>query len=266
MREAFGALSTDWKQGIDWAAVRSWRLKRAHEAMKRHGLGAMLLFYDENMRYVSLDAHAGLEPPQAGPALRRPHRGQAADRLRAGRHRLPPQGPQPVDPRGEHPLLATRGSRARPVRPPSSRSTKFTNALIRDLEDAGVARQAPRRRLHRHQHDPRLREGRPDVDRRDVADDGGAGHQEPRRDQGVPDRRRRSATSLHYEFTQLPQARHDRERGRGVRLRVPLLDPGHGGRRGRHRRRPARTRGRTGATSPTASSGPASWSSSTSPR
>ena len=53
MREAFGVLSTDWKEGINWAAVRDWRLKRAHAAMKRHGLGALLLFYDENMRYVS---------------------------------------------------------------------------------------------------------------------------------------------------------------------------------------------------------------------
>jgi Xaa-Pro aminopeptidase len=53
MREAFGGLSTDWKEGINWAAVRQWRLQRAHEAMKRHGLGALLLFYDENMRYVS---------------------------------------------------------------------------------------------------------------------------------------------------------------------------------------------------------------------
>ncbi len=53
MREAFGVLSTDWKEGINWAAVRDWRLERAQAAMKRHGLGAMLLFYDENMRYVS---------------------------------------------------------------------------------------------------------------------------------------------------------------------------------------------------------------------
>jgi len=37
MREAFGGLSTDWKEGINWAAVREWRLKRAHEAMGRHG-------------------------------------------------------------------------------------------------------------------------------------------------------------------------------------------------------------------------------------
>ncbi len=53
MREAFGVASTDWKEGINWAEVRRWRLERAHAAMKRHGLGALLLFYDENMRYVS---------------------------------------------------------------------------------------------------------------------------------------------------------------------------------------------------------------------
>ena len=53
MREAFGVLSTDWKEGINWAAVREWRLRRAHEAMQRHDLAALLLFYDENMRYVS---------------------------------------------------------------------------------------------------------------------------------------------------------------------------------------------------------------------
>ena len=53
MKEAFGGLSTDWKEGINWAAVRAWRLRRAREAMARHGLGALLLFYDENMRYVS---------------------------------------------------------------------------------------------------------------------------------------------------------------------------------------------------------------------
>jgi len=53
MKEAFGGLSTDWKEGINWAAVRQWRLSRAREAMSRHGLGALLLMYDENMRYVS---------------------------------------------------------------------------------------------------------------------------------------------------------------------------------------------------------------------
>ena len=53
MREAFFGLSTDWKEGINWADVRDWRLKRAHAEMEKAGLGALLLFYDENMRYVS---------------------------------------------------------------------------------------------------------------------------------------------------------------------------------------------------------------------
>ena len=189
MREAFGVLSTDWKEGINWAAVRSCRLKRAHEAMKRHGLGAMLLFYDENMRYVSSTLTPGwnrLKPGLRYVVLIEDQPPIVYEQGDIGFHL---RGPQPVDPRGEHPLLVRRGSRARPVRPPSRRSSKFTNALVRDLQEAGVARQAPGRRLHRHQHDPRLREGRPDLDRRDDADDGGAGHQEPRRDHGVPDRR-----------------------------------------------------------------------------
>jgi len=106
MKEAFGGLSTDWKEGINWALVREWRLSRAREAMHRHGLGALLLMYDENMLVRVLDLHARMEPAQAGPALRRSLRGPGADRLRAGRHRDPPQDPQPVDPAGERaPLL-----------------------------------------------------------------------------------------------------------------------------------------------------------------
>jgi hypothetical protein len=53
MKEAFGVLSTDWKEGINWSAVREWRLRRAREAMQRHGLGAILCMYDENLRYIS---------------------------------------------------------------------------------------------------------------------------------------------------------------------------------------------------------------------
>ena len=39
--------------GINWDAVRACRLERARDAMARHGLGAMLLMYDENIRYVT---------------------------------------------------------------------------------------------------------------------------------------------------------------------------------------------------------------------
>ena len=53
MREAFGYANLEWKRGIDWDAVRSWRLSRAREGMRRHGLGAILCMYDENIRYVT---------------------------------------------------------------------------------------------------------------------------------------------------------------------------------------------------------------------
>lgn len=42
MREAFGVISTDWKKGINWATVRDYRLKRAHEAMNARVTGPFL--------------------------------------------------------------------------------------------------------------------------------------------------------------------------------------------------------------------------------
>ena len=53
MKETFGYASLEWKEGIDWSRVREYRLARAREAMERHGLGAMLLMYDETSRYVT---------------------------------------------------------------------------------------------------------------------------------------------------------------------------------------------------------------------
>src|SRR5256886_16787059 len=43
----------DWQQRTDWDRLRKPRLDRARERMKAHGLGAMLLMYDENCRYVT---------------------------------------------------------------------------------------------------------------------------------------------------------------------------------------------------------------------
>ncbi len=50
---SFGLVSTDWQQRINWTEVREYRLNRAREAMKKHGLGALLVMYDENNRYVT---------------------------------------------------------------------------------------------------------------------------------------------------------------------------------------------------------------------
>ena len=48
-----GAVGLDWQERINWDRLRKYRLERARERMKAHGLGAMLLMYDENVRYVT---------------------------------------------------------------------------------------------------------------------------------------------------------------------------------------------------------------------
>ena len=48
-----GAVGLDWQERINWDRLRNYRLERARERMKAHGLGAMLLMYDENVRYVT---------------------------------------------------------------------------------------------------------------------------------------------------------------------------------------------------------------------
>ncbi len=49
----FGIAGVDWQQRINWDRLRQYRLDRARAQMKAAGLGAMLLMYDENVRYVT---------------------------------------------------------------------------------------------------------------------------------------------------------------------------------------------------------------------
>ena len=49
----FGIAGLDWQQRVDWARLREYRTERAREHMKKHGLGAMLCMYDENVRYLT---------------------------------------------------------------------------------------------------------------------------------------------------------------------------------------------------------------------
>ena len=53
MSANFGMVGLDWQQRVNWDRLRKYRLERARERMKAHGLGAMLLMYDENVRYVT---------------------------------------------------------------------------------------------------------------------------------------------------------------------------------------------------------------------
>src|SRR5262245_40151703 len=49
----FGIGGLDWQQRVNWDRMRKYRLERARERMKAHGLGAMLCMYDENCRYIT---------------------------------------------------------------------------------------------------------------------------------------------------------------------------------------------------------------------
>ena len=49
----FGMTGVDWQQRINWDRLRNYRLENARTRMKAHGLGALLLMYDENVRYVT---------------------------------------------------------------------------------------------------------------------------------------------------------------------------------------------------------------------
>src|SRR5487761_2343993 len=48
-----GMVGLDWQERVNWDRLRKYRLERARERMKGHGGGAMLLMYDENVRYVT---------------------------------------------------------------------------------------------------------------------------------------------------------------------------------------------------------------------
>ncbi len=56
---SFGTVGTDWQERINWGRLRKYRLNRAREAIKRHGLGALLLMYDENIRYTTATLSPG---------------------------------------------------------------------------------------------------------------------------------------------------------------------------------------------------------------
>ncbi len=49
----FGTVGLDWQQRINWDRLRTYRLERAREHMKAAGLSALVLMYDENIRYVT---------------------------------------------------------------------------------------------------------------------------------------------------------------------------------------------------------------------
>ena len=49
----FGTVGMDWQQRVNWERLREYRIERARTMMKKHGLGAVLCMYDENVRYIT---------------------------------------------------------------------------------------------------------------------------------------------------------------------------------------------------------------------
>ena len=49
----FGIAGLDWQQRVNWDRMRTYRTERARAMMKKHGLGAVLCMYDENVRYIT---------------------------------------------------------------------------------------------------------------------------------------------------------------------------------------------------------------------
>src|ERR1700739_69898 len=47
----FGIAGLDWQQRVNWDRLKKYRTERAGERMKKHGPGAMLCMYDENVRH-----------------------------------------------------------------------------------------------------------------------------------------------------------------------------------------------------------------------
>lgn len=49
----FGIVGVDWQERINWDRMRKYRLERARQMMREHGLGALLCLYEENIRYIT---------------------------------------------------------------------------------------------------------------------------------------------------------------------------------------------------------------------
>ena len=173
----FGMIGMDWQQRVNWDRLREYRIERARQMMKKHGLGALLCMYDENCRYITGSLTPGWN--KLKPGL------QYAMLCGDGRPVLFEQGDIGMQVERHSPWLPKENMRhsfawIKGAAGPASTQqvTKFTNAIIEEMKRHGVAGQKLGVRLHRHQHDQHLQgEGHP-LGRRHDADDGGARGQE----------------------------------------------------------------------------------------
>ncbi len=137
---SFGTVGMDWQERINWSRMREYRLARAREAMARHGLGAMLLMYDENVRYVTSTLTPGWN--KLKPGLR------YAVLVEGREPVLFEQGDIGIHVRRHAPWLRPENVRTsyawiKGAAGPAStmQVDKFTRSILEDLEEAGVSDQ-----------------------------------------------------------------------------------------------------------------------------
>ena len=229
----FGIAGMDWQQRVNWDRLREYRIERARTMMKKHGLGAVLCMYDENVRYITGTLTPGWN--RLKPGLR------YAMLCGDGRPVLFEQGDIGFQIERHSPWIPKENVRhsfawIKGAAGPASTQqvNKFVKAVLQAMKDNGVAGPEARRRLHRHQHDQRLQGEQHQLGRRHDPDDGSARRQEPGRAGMLPHRRRhrrRHALGVH----EVPAPRHHREPGDRAPDAISLQHPRHGRRRGRHR-------------------------------
>ena len=137
MSANFGIAGLDWQQRINWERLRKYRTERARERMKAHGLGAMLLMYDENSRYVTSTLTPGwnrLKPGLRYAILVKGREPILYEQGDIGIH-IKKNSPWIPAENVRHSFSWIKGAAGGAS---SMQVEKFTNAIVRDLEEAGV--------------------------------------------------------------------------------------------------------------------------------
>lgn len=134
---SFGSVGMDWQERINWQRMREYRVARARETMRKHGLGAILCMYDENVRYITSTLTPGWN--RLKPGLRYAILVEGKEPI------LYEQGDIGIHVKRHSPWLLKENVRhsfswIKGAAGPASEMqvTKFTDAIVRDLEDAGV--------------------------------------------------------------------------------------------------------------------------------
>jgi len=135
---SFGTVGMDWQERINWGRMREYRLARAREMMRKHGLGAILCMYDENIRYVTSTLTPGWN--RLKPGLRYAILVEGKEPI------LYEQGDIGIHVKRHSPWIPEENVRfsyswIKGAAGPASEMQvqRFTNALLEDLEDAGVS-------------------------------------------------------------------------------------------------------------------------------